>query len=229
MELDICQILFYVFAALALVCSIAVVAARNPVNSAMNMALCFAFTAAILFGMGAQFLGIVQLIVYAGAILVLFLFIIMMLDVKAEERSVHNAPAAVVGVAVAAIVAGVVTAAAMNLPGAAEGGCPVAALCEHVGDLGVGEKDAACAAPAADAKLPAAPGLYGGALPALDAVAASKAAGVANAEAATASPDATLLGKTLFDRYNIAFVILGFALLAGTVGAVALARKLRQE
>ena len=76
-ETSLCQILFYVLAALAVLCAAGVVAYRNPVNSAMCMAVCFAMVAAIFFGMGAQFLGIVQLIVYAGAILVLFLFVVM--------------------------------------------------------------------------------------------------------------------------------------------------------
>ena len=46
---------------------------------------------------------------------------------------------------------------------------------------------------------------------------------------ATGYPDVKLLGKTLFTQYNIAFVILSFALFAGTVGAVALARKIRKD
>ena len=71
---------------MTLICACAVIFSRNPVTSAMNMALCFAGTAALLFGMGAQFLGIVQIIVYAGAILVLFLFVVMMLDIRTEEE-----------------------------------------------------------------------------------------------------------------------------------------------
>ena len=85
-ESSLCQILFYLLAAMAVLCAIGVVAYRNPVNSAMCMAMSFAMVAAIFFGMGAQFLGIVQLIVYAGAILVLFLFVVMMLDIKTEEE-----------------------------------------------------------------------------------------------------------------------------------------------
>ncbi len=47
------------------------------------------------------------------------------------------------------------------------------------------------------------------------------------AETATDIPDTKLIGYTLFGRYNIAFVVLGFALLAGTVGSIALSRKLK--
>ncbi len=211
MESDICQILFYVFALAALICSLAVVAARNPVNSAMNMALCFGFVAAILFGMGAQFLGIVQLVVYAGAILVLFLFIIMMLDVKAEERSLHNAPTALAGVTVAAVIAAVITAAAWNLPGAQELRCPAKSLCANISELSIEKKEAT----PMTLEEPAAPA-YGAALPRLR-----------PAEGATTVPDTKLIGYTLFGRYNIPFVILGFALLAGTVGSIALSRKLK--
>ncbi len=238
MESDICQILFYVFAVAALICSIAVVAARNPVNSAMNMALCFGFVAAILFGMGAQFLGIVQLVVYAGAILVLFLFIIMMLDVKAEERSLHNTPAALAGVAVAAVVAAIITSAAWNLPGARDLRCPAKSLCNTISELAISTEapiptcgDPTCTDPAcapAPICTPATVAPYGGPLPQLCPVAATAAAG-GNPETATSIPDTKLVGLTLFTRYNIAFVILGFALLSGTVGAIALSRKLRQD
>ncbi len=210
MESDICQILFYVLAFFALVCAVAVVCARNPVNSAMNMTLCFGMVAGILFIMGAQFLGIVQLVVYLGAILVLFLFITMMLDVKAEERSLHNMPAAIAGVVVAAILAGVVTKAACGLPGAQELRCPAKSLCTTlVEDLSLTPK-------AAD-EAPARPALYGGPLPRL-----------ADSEANPQDiPDTKLLAGTLFTRYNQAFVILSFALFAGTVGAIALSRKLK--
>ena len=113
-ETSLCQILFYVLAALAILCSIGVVAYRNPVNSAMCMAVCFAMIAAIYFGMGAQFLGIVQLIVYAGAILVLFLFVVMMLDIHDENHTSKTGWHAVVGVLVAGCAAGIIFKAAIK-------------------------------------------------------------------------------------------------------------------
>ena len=73
------DILFYVFGALAVVLSLMVVFMRNPVSSAMMMALSFGATAAVMIGLGAHFLGILQILVYAGAIMVLFAFIIMLL------------------------------------------------------------------------------------------------------------------------------------------------------
>ena len=118
MEAAISSILFYLFAMIAVLSAFGVVASRNPVTSAMCMAVSFASTAAVLFGMGAQFLGIVQIIVYAGAILVLFLFVVMMLDVKNEESNLSSLPRAIVGVVVAGVFAGMVTKAALLLPGA---------------------------------------------------------------------------------------------------------------
>lgn len=220
-ESAICQIVFYVFACLAVLCALGVVVFRNPVASAMNMALSFGFTAAILFGLGAQFMGIVQLIVYAGAILVLFLFVVMMLDVKTEEKS--SFLPAIAGTVVAAVFAGMVTNVAIHLPGATDASCPMRTLCENIDDLSLSPAKKEC---------PAAEHTFAGVLPELDAVAANKAAnpGMSDEAAAKAGyPDVKLLGKTLFTQYNIPFVILSFALLAGTVGAVALSRKLRKD
>ncbi len=223
MESAISSILFYVFAFIAIICAFGVVAFRNPVTSAMNMALCFGFTAAVFFGMGAQFLGIVQLIVYAGAILVLFLFIIMMLDIKTEESTLTSLPTAIVGVVVAGIFAGMITNVAINLPGARGGECPAIVLCESIGELAPG------AVAHEDEDKGFAP--YGSAMPELSPAAAAKKLGADDATAAqaTAFPDTKLIGQCLFTKYNIPFVILSFALLAGTVGAVALGRKLRKD
>ena len=224
-ETSLCQILFYVLAALAILCAIGVVAYRNPVNSAMCMAMSFAMVAAIFFGMGAQFLGIVQLIVYAGAILVLFLFVVMMLDIHNERKSSKYAHAAV-GVLIAGFFAGLIIKVSISLPGATNNPCPVMSLCESAGELLIGESRTTAAAPAIPAQ-------YGGALPELSAAAAARlenpAISAADAAKATSISDVKLIGKCLYTHYNIPFVILGFALLSGTVGAVALARKIRKD
>ena len=78
--------LFYIFAALALVGGIGVVINKNPVSSAFAMILSFMGLAALFIQLDAYLVGILQILVYAGAIMVLFLFIIMLLDVKAEEK-----------------------------------------------------------------------------------------------------------------------------------------------
>lgn len=225
-ESSLCQILFYLLAAMAVLCAIGVVAYRNPVNSAMCMAMSFAMVAAIFFGMGAQFLGIVQLIVYAGAILVLFLFVVMMLDIHDERHSSSNYIHAAVGVLIAGFFAGLIINVSLGLPGATDNPCPARSLCSSLGELLIGDARTVCEAPAT-----AAP--YGGALPELNAAAAARlenpAISEADAAKATSISDVKLLGKCLYTHYNIAFVILSFALLSGTVGAVALARKIRKD
>jgi len=81
--------LFYVFAALTLGFGFLVIAnpfSRNPVTSAMFLVLTIASLAGLFVLLHAFFLAAVQVLVYAGAVMVLFLFVIMLLDLKAEER-----------------------------------------------------------------------------------------------------------------------------------------------
>jgi NADH-quinone oxidoreductase subunit J len=78
-------IAFYVLAAIAILSAFCVVAARNPVHSVLFLILTF-FTAAGLFVlMGAEFLAMLLVVVYVGAVAVLFLFVVMMLDVDFVE------------------------------------------------------------------------------------------------------------------------------------------------
>jgi NADH-quinone oxidoreductase subunit J len=74
------DILFYAFAALALAGAMGVVAGRNPVASLLSMVVCLGSVAVIYVLLEAHFLAAVQVIVYAGAIMVLFLFVIMLLN-----------------------------------------------------------------------------------------------------------------------------------------------------
>src|SRR5258706_5517664 len=80
------DILFYVFAALALLCGVMVLVSRNPVTSAMFLVLTIACLAGLFVLLHAFFLAAVQILVYAGAVMVLFLFVIMLLDLKEEVR-----------------------------------------------------------------------------------------------------------------------------------------------
>lgn len=80
------EILFYIFAALTLVCGALVILSRNPVNSAMFLVLAIVSLAALFVLLHAFFLAAVQVLVYAGAVIVLFLFVIMLLDLKEEQR-----------------------------------------------------------------------------------------------------------------------------------------------
>jgi NADH-quinone oxidoreductase subunit J len=83
------DILFYVFAFLTLLCGVLVIAnpfSRNPVTSAMFLVLTIISMAGLFVLLHAFFLAAVQILVYAGAVMVLFLFVIMLLDLKEEER-----------------------------------------------------------------------------------------------------------------------------------------------
>lgn len=79
-------IFFWGLSLIAIACAISVVVCRSPVSSALSLALTFGTLAALFVTLGAFFLAAVQVIVYAGAVMVLFLFIIMFLDVKAESK-----------------------------------------------------------------------------------------------------------------------------------------------
>src|SRR5882672_5848071 len=93
--------LFWFFAFFMLVFGAAVVLNRNPIASALSLVICFMGLSALFMSLDAFFIGIIQVLVYAGAVMVLFLFIIMLLDLRAEKRRKLNAVAIVGGSAVA--------------------------------------------------------------------------------------------------------------------------------
>ena len=96
--------LFYIFAALTLICGAFVIINKNPINSAMCLVLSIGSMAGLFVLLNAYFLGAVQVLVYAGAVMVLFLFVIMLLDLKEEQRRKMNLFGAITGViSVAAI------------------------------------------------------------------------------------------------------------------------------
>jgi NADH-quinone oxidoreductase subunit J len=80
----------------------AVVLNRNPVASALSLALSFIGLAALFLMLDAYFIAIIEILVYAGAVMVLFLFIIMLLDLRVEERRKFNIGAVIGGLVVAA-------------------------------------------------------------------------------------------------------------------------------
>ena len=101
------DILFYIFAALTLVCGALIILSRNPVNSAMFLVLSIASLAGLFVLLHAFFLAAIQVLVYAGAVMVLFLFVIMLLNLIEEERrqiKLFGAFAGCISVAVIALV-----------------------------------------------------------------------------------------------------------------------------
>jgi NADH-quinone oxidoreductase subunit J len=79
------QILFLIFATGLVVSALGLIAARNPVYSALFLVLCFCNSAVIWLLTEAEFLAIVLVLVYVGAVMVLFLFVVMMLDINLAE------------------------------------------------------------------------------------------------------------------------------------------------
>ncbi|WP_298293314.1 NADH-quinone oxidoreductase subunit J [Thiomonas sp.] len=82
--MDVQTILFYVFSAVLLFAALRVITARNPVHSALYLVLAFFQMAAIWLLLRAEFLAIVLVLVYVGAVMVLFLFVVMMLDINLD-------------------------------------------------------------------------------------------------------------------------------------------------
>jgi len=109
-------VLFYVLGAVAIAASVAMIAQRNPIYSAFALIATLCALAAIYGLLGSPFIAVLQIVVYAGAIMVLFLFVLMLLSVRPEEgpsrsKSLKVAAGALVLV-FAAQVTSVVTAAA---------------------------------------------------------------------------------------------------------------------
>src|ERR1035441_10646903 len=90
-------ILFLVFAIIAVVCAINVVVQTHPISSAVSLVGVMASLAVLYLLLGAEFLAAAQVIVYAGAIMVLFTFVVMLLNAGREERTMGSRSARVLG------------------------------------------------------------------------------------------------------------------------------------
>jgi len=82
--MELYDILFWVLSAMAVSCALGVILSRNPVNSVLFLVLTFFAISGHYVLMNAQFLAVVNIIVYAGAIMVLFLFVIMLMNLNAD-------------------------------------------------------------------------------------------------------------------------------------------------
>src|SRR5437867_11668650 len=83
--------LFYIFGAIAVLASLLVIAQRNPRYSVLLLILSFGALSGLYVLLDAPFVAVIQIIVYAGAIMVLFLFVVMLLNAPQEETSTDNA------------------------------------------------------------------------------------------------------------------------------------------
>jgi NADH-quinone oxidoreductase subunit J len=78
------EVLFFVFAAILAVSALAMILVKNPVHAALLLVLCFFTSAAIWLLIEAEFLAVILILVYVGAVMVLFLFVVMMLDINVD-------------------------------------------------------------------------------------------------------------------------------------------------
>src|SRR5688572_33407134 len=102
--------LFYLFAAVTVVASLLVIAQRNPIYSVLLLILSFGGLAGLYILLDAPFVAVIQIIVYAGAIMVLFLFVVMLLNAPREEtlraRLLESGPVRAIGALLAMVFAG---------------------------------------------------------------------------------------------------------------------------
>src|ERR1700749_4122222 len=97
-------IFFYLFAAICVASAVMVIASRNPVHSVLFLILAFVNASGLFILMGAEFLAMILVVVYVGAVAVLFLFVIMMLDVDFAELRQGFLSYLPIGVLIGAIV-----------------------------------------------------------------------------------------------------------------------------
>src|SRR6202165_2526979 len=83
--IDVNLLSFFVLAVASVASAIGVIAFRNAVHSALSLILTFLFLALFYLQLGAMFIAVVQILIYAGAIMVLFLFVVTMLATDAED------------------------------------------------------------------------------------------------------------------------------------------------
>ena len=99
------KILFYVFAALVVYAGLRVITAKNPVHAVLHLVLAFFCGAGIWMLLEAEFLAIALVLVYVGAVMVLFLFVVMMLDVNIAALREGFTGYAPIGILIAAVMA----------------------------------------------------------------------------------------------------------------------------
>lgn len=105
--------LFFFFATLQIAAAVAMITVKNPVHSVLLLIVTFICGSGLWLLLQAEFLGIVLILVYVGAVMVLFLFVVMMLDINVEEMRAGFARYAIVGVPVA-IVMGLIMSYALK-------------------------------------------------------------------------------------------------------------------
>lgn len=206
---------FYLFAILSVAGGVLLVALRNPVSSALAMVLSFVGLAGLFIGLNAYFVGIVQVLVYAGAIMVLFVFIIMLLDLNNEETVRFRSSTVLAGVIIPLLllaqVLGVIQAGhqgedAKFKPITAE---TMAESAEKYARYEEGEEE--------EEKV---------LLPRSEQSAIYKSL---THEKSPKLPDTNLIGQTIFKSYNFPLQVMGVLLLIATIGVVVLSKRTNKQ
>ena len=110
-------ILFLIFALIAVVCAINVVVQTHPISSALSLVGVMGSLAVLYLLLGAEFIAAAQVIVYAGAIMVLFVFVVMLLNAGREERTLGSRAAAIVGFPAVVAILGVIATMVLHMQG----------------------------------------------------------------------------------------------------------------
>jgi NADH-quinone oxidoreductase subunit J len=110
-------IIFFVLAALAVLASVSLILQRHPIHSALSLIVVMVALAGLYLLMGAEFVAAVQIIVYGGAVMVLFVFVIMLLNAGDEERTNFSKLATFGGIPLALALGGIIAAAIVRSSG----------------------------------------------------------------------------------------------------------------
>ena len=200
------SLFFYLFAFVAVAGGILLVTLRNPVSSALSMVVSFVGLAALFIGLNAYFVGIVQILVYAGAIMVLFIFIIMLLDLNNEQPVKFKSSTLIAGIGIPLFFTFQVLGVIQKGPEEHGGSFPeITAETMNSAADSYAFKDE-------DDKI----------LPAAEQSAIYKSL---THEKAPKLPDTNLIGDTIFKHYNLPLQIMGVLLLVATVGVVVLSKR----
>jgi NADH-quinone oxidoreductase subunit J len=121
-------LIFFVLAALAVIGALNLILQKHPIHSALSLIVVMIALAGLYLLMGAEFVAAVQIIVYGGAIMVLFVFVIMLLNAGAEEHTNISKLAGIAGVPLAVALLGFIAAAIARSNEAAQSGLQFGAM-----------------------------------------------------------------------------------------------------
>ncbi|MDB4459588.1 NADH-quinone oxidoreductase subunit J [Akkermansiaceae bacterium] len=204
------NLVFYLFAFMAVAGGVLLVALRNPVSSALAMVLSFVGLAGLFIGLNAYFVGIVQILVYAGAIMVLFIFIIMLLDLNDEKPVKFKSSSVVAGLVIPLLLV-------VQILGVIQNGSEGNRIeFEEITNDSM-RKSAEHFAQLDEYKV---------ALPREKQSAIYKSL---THEKSPKLPDTNLIGHTIFKSYNYPLQVVGALLLVATIGVVILSKRSNKQ